>query len=95
MLTRLIIFLLSIFVFKAAGLSNSTVFELIASNEDLTMFQSLLEAVPEIKRGVAGQYTVFAPTNAAISAFVQARPEEYTYLMLDHAALFDAIGCNN
>jgi hypothetical protein len=94
MLARLLLSFLSFFICKTLAISNSTVFELIASNNDLTMFQTLLEAVPEIKRGIAGEYTVFAPTNAAISAFVDTRPDDYTYLMLDHAALFDAIGCN-
>lgn len=74
--------------------SNLTVYELIASNADLTVFNSLLATTPEIRKGIASPvFTIFAPTNAAFKELNDTNPEFLKDLQANHGDLVKVFQC--
>jgi hypothetical protein len=74
--------------------SNLTVYELIASNADLTIFNSLLATTPEIKKGIASPvFTIFAPTNDAFKELNATNPALLKELQSNHGELVKVFQC--
>ena len=90
------IFLAFASLFVHVSCLNQTVFDLIASNTQLSILNSLLDKVPAIRRSISSRvYTFYAPTDGAFAAFNETNPEDFATLQNDANALLTTLQCTS
>jgi uncharacterized surface protein with fasciclin (FAS1) repeats len=73
---------------------NLTVLDLVASNTQLTIFNSLIAQVPQFKRSLSSnQFTLLAPTDQAFKEFNETNPKEFAYLTGNDDILLATLQC--
>ena len=71
------------------------VFDLIQSNSDLSILNSMMDMIPAFKRNVAnGNFTFLAPTDTALKAFNESNPDDFAIFESDSNFLTDFLQSN-
>jgi len=67
-----------------------TVFDLIRSNSELSILNSLIDIIPDFRRSISnGNFTFLAPTDTALSSFNESNPDDFKILSSDLVLLTD------
>lgn len=66
------------------------VFDLMESNSDLSILNSLIDIIPGFRRSISnGNFTFLAPTDTALTAFNESNPKDFLILESDTVLLTD------
>ena len=78
------------FTAPAQNFTAPAVFDLIRSNSQLSILNSLIDIIPDFRRGISnGNFTFLAPTDTALSSFNESNPDDFQILVSDHWFLTD------